>query len=297
VTGLFAVALVIVLMLLLWRSGARLSEEAVERGRAEQQARWRASLIDLAHDAILVWSPSHGIESWNRGAEELYGYTASEAVGRRSHVLFGTVFPRPWPDLEAELSRTGRWDGELLHRTKAGTQLTVSAKLQIVRGSDGGLRVLETLRDVTETRRAVDQLAAEKARLAVTLGSIGDAVIATDDIRRVLVFNSVAEQLTGWKADEALNRPLEDVFRILSEETRSPAADPVERVLREGVVMGLANHTVLVARDGTERPIADSAAPIREPRGGVLGVVLVFRDQTAERRAADALRESASALQ
>jgi PAS domain S-box-containing protein len=294
--GLYAATIVVGFLIVLWRSAVRLSGAAEERDRAEQRARWRARLLDLAHDAIFIWSPQHGIESWNRGAEELYGFTVSEAVGRTARELLQTVFPRPWPAIEAELDRMARWEGELLHRAKTGEPLTVSAKLQVVRGADGAIRVFETVRDVTEIRRAADQLAAEKARLAVTLGSIGDAVIATDAARRVTVFNSVAEQLTGWRADEALNRPVDDVFRIINEETRRREESPVERVLREGVVVGLANHTVVIARDGTERPIADSAAPIRDDGGAVLGVVIVFRDQTEERRAESAQRESAMAL-
>jgi PAS domain S-box-containing protein len=138
-------------------------------------------------------------------------------------------------------------------------------------------------------RHAVGQLAAEKDRLAVTLRSIGDAVIATDESGRVTVMNVVAEALTGWKAEEALGLPLHEVFHIVNEETRQPVESPVDRVLREGVVVGLANHTALVARDLSERPIADSGAPIRSSDGHVAGVVLVFRDQTAERRATEEL--------
>ncbi|HXJ85164.1 MAG TPA: PAS domain S-box protein, partial [Candidatus Methylomirabilis sp.] len=139
---------------------------------------------------------------------------------------------------------------------------------------------------------AVDELAAEKQRLAVTLRSIGDAVIATDPSGRVSLLNSVAEDLTGWKSAEAVGKPLHDVFRIVNEETRQPVESPVDRVLREGVVVGLANHTALVARSGSVRPIADSGAPIREPEGHTSGVVLVFRDQTKERKAAEELRSA-----
>jgi PAS domain S-box-containing protein len=155
-------------------------------------------------------------------------------------------------------------------------------------------RVADALRDREERlTQSVQQLSAEKERLGVTLRSIGDAVIATDDAGRIDVFNAVAEELTGWKADEAVGRPLDEVFHIINEQTRQPAVNPVERVLREGVVVGLANHTVLVARDGSERPIADSGAPIRGTATGMItGVVLVFRDQTEERRAAQALLEA-----
>jgi two-component system cell cycle sensor histidine kinase/response regulator CckA len=143
-----------------------------------------------------------------------------------------------------------------------------------------------------ERRRAMEQLAAEKEKLAVTLASIGDAVVATDEEGRVTVLNPVAEQLTGWSAREAVGRPLPEIFGIVDELTCAPAANPVDRVLRDGRVVGISNHTLLVARDGTERPIADSAAPIRESDGQISGVVLVFRDQTEERRSEQELRES-----
>ncbi len=129
--------------------------------------------------------------------------------------------------------------------------------------------------------------------LRVTLHSIGDAVIATDGTGHVVLMNPVAEALTGWGEAQARGRPLPEVFQILNEETRRPVESPALRVLREGRVVGLANHTLLVARDGTERPIADSGAPIRTAGdGAVRGVVLVFRDQTEERRRIDALAES-----
>jgi len=124
----------------------------------------------------------------------------------------------------------------------------------------------------------------------VTLMSVGDGIISTDQQGRVELLNPVAEALTGWRQDEALGRPLEEVFRILNEETHQPVENPVSRVLREGLVVGLANHTVLVAKDGTERPIADSGAPIRDVTGTITGVVLVFHDQTQERAAEKALR-------
>lgn len=119
--------------------------------------------------------------------------------------------------------------------------------------------------------------------IRTTLYSIGDAVITTDREGRVTRMNPVAEALTGWREEEARGKPLPQVFRIIQEFTREEAENPVDRVLREGVVVGLANHTLLIARDGTERPIADSGAPVRGPRGEVIGVVLVFRDQTKER--------------
>jgi len=120
-----------------------------------------------------------------------------------------------------------------------------------------------------------------EARHSVILASIGDAVIACDTEGRVTLMNPIAEQLTGWSTADAIGRPISDVFRIISSETREPAQIPVESVLATGLIHGLANHTVLIRRDGSETAIADSAAPIVE-EGAIIGVVLTFRDVTEE---------------
>jgi PAS domain S-box-containing protein len=129
-----------------------------------------------------------------------------------------------------------------------------------------------------------------------TLYSIGDAVITTDRDGRIRQINQVAEQLTGWSEAEALGKPLNQVFYIVDEETRAEVENPIERVLCEGMVVGIGNHTLLIARDGTERPIADSGAPIHNEKGEISGVVLVFRDQTEERAAQKALKASEERL-
>jgi PAS domain S-box-containing protein len=137
-------------------------------------------------------------------------------------------------------------------------------------------------------QRAERELAAEREELRITLASIGDAVISTDAQCRVKYLNAVAETLTGWPQSEAAGRPLTEVFQIVNEYTRQPAENPGLQALRDGVVVGLANHTVLIARDGTERPIDDSAAPMLDESGVPMGVVLVFRDVTERRQAEEA---------
>jgi PAS domain S-box-containing protein len=139
---------------------------------------------------------------------------------------------------------------------------------------------------VLARRRAEEELRRQSEWLRVTLASIGDAVISTDADARVTFLNPVAEQLTGWTAADAAGRLLPTVFHIINEATRDPVENPALRALREGTVVGLANHTILIARDGTETPIDDSAAPIRNDQGDVIGVVLVFRDIT-ERKIAE----------
>jgi PAS domain S-box-containing protein len=137
-------------------------------------------------------------------------------------------------------------------------------------------------------KQAEGALRESREWLATTLRSIGDAVIATDDKGLVTLMNPVADDLTGWGEEAAIGQPLEKVFSIINEQTGERAENPVTRVLREGVVVGLANHTVLIAKDGTRRPIADSGAPIRDMEGNIMGTVMIFRDITERKRAEEA---------
>ncbi|MEO8275390.1 MAG: CHASE3 domain-containing protein [Thermoanaerobaculia bacterium] len=153
---------------------------------------------------------------------------------------------------------------------------------------------------VDRTLRAREAAAAEVARqretLRVTLASIGDGVITTDTQGRVVFLNGEAERLTGWSTADAAGQALERIFHIVNESSRAAVPNPAARALADGVVVGLANHTILIAKDGKERPIDDSAAPIRNPRGQVAGVVLVFRDVTEERGSTNQLRTLAAEL-
>jgi len=136
----------------------------------------------------------------------------------------------------------------------------------------------------------------EREKLHVTLASIGDAVIAIDAQGRVTFMNQVAELLTRWKNEEASGRPMEVVFNIVNEQTRKTVENPALRAMREGVIVGLANHTVLIAKDGTEIPIDDSGSPIKTSEGKIIGAVLIFRDVTNRRKMEALLQEKAELL-
>lgn len=133
--------------------------------------------------------------------------------------------------------------------------------------------------------RPTHDVSEDDMRWQVTLASIGDAVICTDAHGLVTFLNPVAESLTGWTQAEAQGQPLPEIFHIVNESSRQPVDNPALRALKEGAIVGLANHTVLISRDGTERPIDDSAAPIRDHAGAMIGAVLVFRDVTERKRA------------
>ncbi|MDD5292450.1 MAG: CHASE domain-containing protein [Candidatus Omnitrophica bacterium] len=137
-----------------------------------------------------------------------------------------------------------------------------------------------------------EELAAEKEWLKITLASIGDGVIATDTQGKITLLNHMAEQITGWQGDEAIGKSIDEVFRIINEKTRKPCENPVEKILKTGEIIGLDDYTILIAKDGAERILADSGAPIRNSAGIIIGVVLVFRDVTETKRLEDSLYES-----
>ena len=171
-------------------------------------------------------------------------------------------------------------------------------KKQMMELAEEHRTALETIEHRHEAlRRSERDLEEQKEWLRVTLTSIGDGVIVTDPEGRVVLMNHEAERLTGWPQVEALHQPLAKVFKIVNEETRAAVTDPVAKVLQEKKVVGLANHTVLISRYGEESPIEDSAAPICDPKGKILGVVMVFHDATTMRLAQKNLKAYSADLE
>ena len=153
--------------------------------------------------------------------------------------------------------------------------------------------ISDSIAQFIDRRRAEESARAQAELIRVTLSSIGDGVLATDARGSVTFLNAVAQELTGWAQEDAAGKPITTVFNIVNEETEQVVENPVNRVLREGKIVGLANHTLLISKDGTRRPIDDSAAPIRDAAGNVVGSVLVFRDIT-ERKEAEAAEKKAA---
>lgn len=239
-----------------------------------------ALVVSSCSDAIITKDLAGTITSWNRGAERVYGYSAPEVVGKPVSILFP---PGREDEEPAILKRIRRGEYiehyETVRRRKDGTLIDISLTVSPIKDSRGQIiGASKVARDITELKR-------ERERSRVTLASIGDAVIATDIQGRVVFMNAPAERLTGWTAEDAAGQPLESVFVIVDEQHRRPVESPVAVAMREGRIVGLANHTVLIAKDRSEAAIDDSAAPIRDGRNNLVGVVLVFRDVSHRREA------------
>jgi len=167
---------------------------------------------------------------------------------------------------------------------KNGTETPIDDSGSPIRDPEGNtLGAVLIFRDITERKRAEEAIHEQREWFRVTLSSIGDAVIATDTNGAVTFVNHVAESLTGWTREDAAGQSLEKVFQIVNESTRQQVENPALRAMRDGRIVGLANHTVLISRDGTEIPIDDAGSPIRNAEGKTIGAVLIFRD-VAERR-------------
>jgi PAS domain S-box-containing protein len=293
-------------------------ERQVEALRASEE-RFRLLVDGTTDHAIFMLDASGRIASWNPGAERIKQYRADEIVGQHFSRFYPAEDIRAGrPELGLRMaSQEGRFEEEGWRLRKDGSRFWANAVITALPDASGKLRgYSKVTRDMTQrkqaeedarrlleeaaARRAAEQYAqlieAQREQLRVTLSSIGDGVITTDVEGRVTLLNSVAETLTGWTNAEATGQSLTRVFPILNEQTRVVADNPVEKALRLGSAVGLANHTVLISKDGTERPIDDSAAPIKNEQGETIGVVLVFRDATEQRRVEAADRKNREIL-
>jgi PAS domain S-box-containing protein len=272
---------------------SKIARDITERKRAREREAYLAAIVASSADAIISKDLNGIITSCNDSATRIFGYTREELVGRPIHIL---VPPDRLSEEEALLAqiRAGQPVDhmETVRLAKDGRKVEVSVSVSPILDDRGNvIGIANVTRDISEQKRLARELAAHQEYFRVTLASIGDGVISSDQEGRVQFMNAAAEAMTGWRADEALGRPLSEVFRIINEKTRRPVANPAQVAMRTGHTIGLANHTVLLRRDGGEVPIADSAAAIRDDEGAAVGAVLVFRDVTEQRRAEEAIAE------
>jgi PAS domain S-box-containing protein len=225
----------------------------------------------------------------------LFKVTPEETTGRLIHEIGNGQWNSP--ALRASLGRVipenANFDDSLIEHDfqHIGPRSMLLSGRQLRDGEGTPPLILLMMEDVSERYRAEVLIAQQQQWFKVTLSSIGDSVIATDANAHITFMNPPSEVMTGWAAEQAIGRPLAAVFNIVNEENRQVVESPVTKAIRRGAIVGLANHTILIARDGTERSIDDSAAPIYDDRGKIVGVVMVFHDIT-ERRKIERLIES-----
>ncbi len=277
---------------------AEREKAAVELQQSESKYR---ELVQNANSVIIRWKRDGTLTFFNEYAQKFFGYSADEVIGKSVNILMpeqgstGGDLTGMVQDIVNHPERYANNINENILRD--GSRVWMAWTNRPVFDQEGQvLEILAVASDITERERAEEELRRNRQWLEITLSSIGDAVIATDACGKVTFLNPIAAQMTGWRLEEALRQPIQTVFQVINEKTRKPAGNIVERVLLEGNIVNLANHTSLITRDGREIPIEDSAAPIRDKEGGVSGVVLVFHDVTEKRRAREALRESEERL-
>ena len=244
------------------------------------ELRQRLLLESVKDYAIYMLDRNGVVVSWNVGAERILGYTADEAIGAHFSSFYAAS-ARARMDAGNELevaAREGRFEDEGWRIRKAGDLFWANVVVTRVDDRAGTpIGFAKIVRDLTERKHAEEALAAEKERLAVTLYSIADGVIATDTDARVLLMNKAAEELTGYSQAQAQGREVDEIFRIVDDKTRQPRPNPAQEALRQGIVVAFDADTLLQAR-GRDRLIAVSAAPIRDAQAQITGVALVFRD-------------------
>jgi len=278
---------------------AQIAGIAIERRAAENALRRSESkfrgLFENVMEGVYQTSRDGRILVANPAFVNLLGYASAEELYQvPARMLYW------YPSDRDTFVRRVESEGELRNeeyvmRRKDGSMLVVIDNCRVVRNKLGRVSGYEgTLSDITERKKAETAVFQAKERAQVTLQSIGDAVITTDSEGRIDYMNPIAESLTGWESREAQGQKIGEVLTVINDVTREAAESPVVRCLREGQVLGLSEHTVLVSRRGQEIAIQDSAAPIRDRAGNLIGAVMVFHDVSKERRLHRALHYQAS---
>lgn len=219
--------------------------------------------------------------------EQMLGFTPEEILGKTPFDFMETVEAERMRKIFHKYSEHNSAFKGLINTNlhKNGSEVILETSAQAIIDEEGLLKGYRGVdRDITQRQYAEQALQDEKERLRVTLRSIGDAVITTNTEGKITFLNNMAEVLTGWVNKEAIGKPSAEVFNIINKKTGEKCVSPVQRVFEDGGIIGLANHTALIAKDGTIRSIADSCAPIRDRDGNVIGGVLVFRDVTHEKK-------------
>ena len=275
-------------------AGIAIERRAAEDALRGSEAKFRG-LFESVMEGVYQTSRDGRLLAVNPAFVQMLGFDSAEEICRQPAA---SLYWHP-TDRDTYLRRMEERgevrDAESVLRRKDGTMLVVVDNGRVVRDKQGRITGFEgTIADITARKKAETGVFQAKERAQVTLQSIGDAVITTDSLGRIDYMNPVAESLTGWERREAEGQLIEAVLTVVEEGTHEPGENPVMRCLREGRVLGLSQHVVQVSRKGREIAIQDSAAPIRDRAGNLIGAVMVFHDVSKERRLHRALHYQAS---
>ena len=266
--------------------------DITERKRTEEAQRRLADQLRLSFDAIIVWQLNGTIESWNRGAEQLYGYSESEALGRVTHELLKTAHPVPWPEIEARLRESGNWEGELRHTTKEGQELTVSAQLQLIVGTDGVERVLEINRDITDRKRAEEKLRQSEGELRQLVDVIPQQVFVFDADWSPVFANRRELEYTGLTSQETQSK--DAVARIFHPEDLTKLEVARERARSDSAPFEV--EARIRGKDGEYRWFLIRDNPLRDEQGRIIRWYGTRTDIEDRKRAEESLRQSEADL-
>ncbi len=255
-------------------------------------------LLDASPDGVVITERDGTIVAANREVERLFGWSEDELLGRSIGLMIPQRFhrvlePESVHGSESELLPVKNTAVGLFARRRDGTEFPIEISRSPL-GPGDAAPIVATIHDLTEWKRSQASLFREKEQAFVTLASIADAVVTTDTAGGITYLNPTAERLTGWRTAEALGKPLDAVFPLISDVSREPIASITTRCLSEGRAIDLGDGVLLVRRDGTEVAIGDSAAPLHDRNGVTIGVVAVFHDVTERRRVSRALTHDAT---
>jgi len=256
-----------------------LVRDITQQKKAEDELKFLAFLLDNATDSIHALDMKGTIIYVNESVIKSTGYSKEELIGNSINILNPPDETDLVPLRIQKIAEQGFARFEATHIRKDGTLFPIEVFARVI--EIGGQNFIIAIdRDITERKKTESLLTEEKERLLVTLRSIGDAVITTDINGNIVIMNKIAEQLTGWTLQEAFGKSLSEIFHIINEQTREKCENLVDKIIKSGGICELANHTIIILRDGTERIIADSGAPIFDKDYNIIGIVIVFRDIT-----------------
>lgn len=293
----FALGLLIGALIIALMTSGTFGKVIVGSERRLRDAReFAESIVETIREPLLVLDGDLSVIRANRAFYRVFKVIPEETEGRPLYGLGNGQWDIPaLRKLLAEIlpEHTEVHDFELEQDfPRVGRRIVRLKARRLYRAGNNATLILLAIQDITEAELALRRVRQNRELLQVTLASIGDGVVTTDKQGRVTFLNEVAQRLAGWTQAEAEGKPLSEVLVLINEDSREPVQNPVEAVLDSGQLVGLANHTLLLSRDGKEWPVDDSAAPIQDVDGAVIGVVMVFREIGEQRRATRRIAES-----